>query len=218
MKKILLIALIGITIISCKKEGCTDRSAVNFDEKAKEDDGSCIFDGCTDPLAFNYSANATNDDGSCTYEGCTDPNAVNYDPNATVSSVCTYDQVGSWTSTMQETTASVNASSFGITIYDTSYTDIAHPDSISPSGLDFLSSGILVSHYHDQPSDTGSWVRSNNDLTMSMMDTSLVFNIDTVNSTFLRLTSNFTQSQTDNSSIIPVDISLSVGILLEFNR
>ena len=28
---------------SCKKEGCTDSAATNYDEKAKKDDGSCIL-------------------------------------------------------------------------------------------------------------------------------------------------------------------------------
>ena len=75
MKKLLIIALLGITAVSCSKEGCTD------------------------PAAYNYNADATSDDGSCTFEGCTDPNAVNYDANATMSSTCIYDQVGIWTST-----------------------------------------------------------------------------------------------------------------------
>ncbi|UTW61187.1 FixH family protein [bacterium SCSIO 12741] len=29
---------------SCKKEGCTDAQATNYDEKAKDDDGSCQYD------------------------------------------------------------------------------------------------------------------------------------------------------------------------------
>ena len=40
--------------------------------------------GCTDPVALNYNENATADDGSCEYIlGCTDPNYSNYDPDAT---------------------------------------------------------------------------------------------------------------------------------------
>ncbi len=54
---------------SCKKEGCTDAVAENYDEKAKEDDGTCEYiDGCTDETATNYDASATQDDGSCEYE------------------------------------------------------------------------------------------------------------------------------------------------------
>lgn len=33
----------ALTISSCKKEGCTDEAATNYDEKAKEDDGSCEY-------------------------------------------------------------------------------------------------------------------------------------------------------------------------------
>ena len=32
-----------LSIVSCKKEGCTDADATNYDEKAKKDDGSCIM-------------------------------------------------------------------------------------------------------------------------------------------------------------------------------
>ncbi len=50
MKKIqsiiLLSTLLGLTITfqACKKEGCTDPDATNYDSKAKEDDGSCMYD------------------------------------------------------------------------------------------------------------------------------------------------------------------------------
>lgn len=65
---------------------CTDPTAINYNEFATNDDGSCIYDiyGCTDPLADNYNPEATIDDGSCTYTipGCTDPSALNFDPEA----------------------------------------------------------------------------------------------------------------------------------------
>lgn len=35
----------GLGLSSCQKEGCTDLDAVNLDEKAKDDDGSCIYAG-----------------------------------------------------------------------------------------------------------------------------------------------------------------------------
>ena len=43
--------------------GCTNEDALNFNQEATEDDGSCIFLGCTDELACNYDESATNDDG-----------------------------------------------------------------------------------------------------------------------------------------------------------
>ena len=52
--------------------GCTDATAVNYDETAQYDDGSCEFDvpGCTDDTACNYDMNATTDDGSCLELDC----------------------------------------------------------------------------------------------------------------------------------------------------
>ncbi|GEM_PF-1933871 len=35
----------AIVLASCKKEGCTDQSATNYDPNAENDDGSCVYDG-----------------------------------------------------------------------------------------------------------------------------------------------------------------------------
>jgi hypothetical protein len=46
MKKVVLfiaISFFAIELQSCKKKGCTNASASNFDPKAKKDDGSCIL-------------------------------------------------------------------------------------------------------------------------------------------------------------------------------
>ena len=52
--------------------GCTDEQAINFNEKATEDDGSCEYEeveipGCIDADAINYNAEATVNNGSCEY-------------------------------------------------------------------------------------------------------------------------------------------------------
>lgn len=69
--------------------GCTDWEAMNFDEYANMDDGSCEYHvyGCMNPAAENYDEYATLDDGSCEPEkqpvrGCMDSEAENYDPEA----------------------------------------------------------------------------------------------------------------------------------------
>jgi len=74
MKSLIFSLFIVITIAfsfsACKKKGCTDPIAENFDLDAAEDDGSCAYiDGCTDASAANYNPNATRDDGSCIFTG-----------------------------------------------------------------------------------------------------------------------------------------------------
>tara|TARA_Y100000356_G_scaffold83647_1_gene69585 strand:+ start:416 stop:5182 length:4767 start_codon:yes stop_codon:yes gene_type:complete len=69
--------------------GCTDPNAINYDENAIVDNGTCEYflTGCTDPNATNYDADANIDNGSCVYlentTGCTDPAAMNFNPVAT---------------------------------------------------------------------------------------------------------------------------------------
>jgi hypothetical protein len=51
-------AVLICTTLSCKKEGCTDATATNYNSEAKKDDGSCTYPPVVDPRdAFlgNYS-------------------------------------------------------------------------------------------------------------------------------------------------------------------
>ncbi len=44
MKKVsLLLLAVSLATFSCKKKGCIDKEATNYNEKAKKDDGTCIF-------------------------------------------------------------------------------------------------------------------------------------------------------------------------------
>lgn len=43
MKSIILTLFVSLFFVSCKKEGCTDANASNFNENAKKDDGSCVY-------------------------------------------------------------------------------------------------------------------------------------------------------------------------------
>ena len=79
--------------------GCTDSSALNFDEEATEDNGSCILpvEGCTTEGACNFNVLANVDDGSCEYEscvGCLSEAACNYDPTAVYAGDCEYPDMG----------------------------------------------------------------------------------------------------------------------------
>lgn len=72
----ILVVGLGAGFSSCKKKGCTDPSATNFNSKAKKDDGSCLYKpsikiiGAADTsisVGSTYSdpgATATNKDGS----------------------------------------------------------------------------------------------------------------------------------------------------------
>ena len=74
--------------------GCTYPDALNFNESAATDDGSCEYleppeetSGCTYEGATNYDEAATVDDGSCEYPpdpvpGCTDTSALNFNATA----------------------------------------------------------------------------------------------------------------------------------------
>lgn len=64
----LFIALLAL-LPACKKEGCVDSKALNYNAEAKKDDGSCTYKkGCTDRLADNYDEMAHTDDGTCSYD------------------------------------------------------------------------------------------------------------------------------------------------------
>lgn len=50
--KYIIAGILGLTMVlsttSCKKKGCTDADATNYDANAKKDDGSCEFDTISD--------------------------------------------------------------------------------------------------------------------------------------------------------------------------
>ena len=66
--------------------GCTSPEAINYNNEANSDDGSCVyFPGCTNPSYVEYSEEADLDDGSCltlVVFGCTDPDAFNFEEEA----------------------------------------------------------------------------------------------------------------------------------------
>ena len=55
-------------------KGCTDEVALNFDENANSNDGTCeyepeeTFEGCTSPSAVNFDPEALINDGSCIFK------------------------------------------------------------------------------------------------------------------------------------------------------
>jgi len=54
---VLMLSALTLGAVSCQKEGCTDSTATNYDEKAKKDDGSCI--AATEETTLNITSNIT---------------------------------------------------------------------------------------------------------------------------------------------------------------
>lgn len=56
--KRLLYPILALTLIasSCKKKGCIDSDATNYDSKAKKDDGSCVYPEVIDVIDINSKA------------------------------------------------------------------------------------------------------------------------------------------------------------------
>lgn len=50
---IILLSAGSFFFSSCKKEGCTDSDAINYDEDAKKDDGSCEYEEEEEDLSVN---------------------------------------------------------------------------------------------------------------------------------------------------------------------
>ena len=77
-------------VIDCSSNGCgcTVENALNYDDDAIDDDGSCEFDGevigCSDIDAINFNPYSTFDDGSCEIIGCPYSIFLGYNPNFTI--------------------------------------------------------------------------------------------------------------------------------------
>src|SRR5690554_1489687 len=47
LNRLLLLSLGVVLLMACRREGCTDQTAINYDDKAKNDNGSCMYDEAT---------------------------------------------------------------------------------------------------------------------------------------------------------------------------
>lgn len=56
---VLVLVLVGISVTSCRREGCTDSAANNYDSRAKVDDGSCVYADCESPTPMSLNIPAT---------------------------------------------------------------------------------------------------------------------------------------------------------------
>ncbi len=94
MKKILGLFVLGALILStntaCKKKGCTDNTATNFNESAKKDDGTCLY---APTITINGNATVTINVGT-TY---TDAGATAVNKDGTTVTVTTTSNVDATT-------------------------------------------------------------------------------------------------------------------------
>lgn len=73
MKNIITIGLICTSILmSCKKEGCTDESATNFNSEAKKDDGSCTYSTASYTVPTTYTFTDESGVSTINYSGQTE--------------------------------------------------------------------------------------------------------------------------------------------------
>jgi hypothetical protein len=68
MKKTIYVLVCTLVLFACKREGCTDPNALNYNEKAKRDNGSCYYYVVPD----NYMFNDANGNNTVNYTGQTD--------------------------------------------------------------------------------------------------------------------------------------------------
>jgi hypothetical protein len=73
IKKTLLISVLLIGAVACKKEGCVDPAASNYSEEADKDDGTCTYpaeDAYTIPSTYAFTD--ANGNSTVSYSGQTD--------------------------------------------------------------------------------------------------------------------------------------------------
>ena len=72
-KHLLIISALALVLGACKKQGCTDETATNYNEKATKDDGSCEYPTTTTyTVPSTYSFTDGNGNSTVSYTGQTD--------------------------------------------------------------------------------------------------------------------------------------------------
>lgn len=69
MRSLYILLAIPVVTLSCKKEGCTDSTALNYNEEAKKDDGTCQYFQLNVPSTYAFTDGTNN---TVNYQGQTD--------------------------------------------------------------------------------------------------------------------------------------------------
>src|SRR5690554_2118355 len=72
LNRLLLLSLGVVLLMACRREGCTDQTAINYDDKAKNDNGSCMYDEAT-PGGGSSGGGSSGDSGGSGGSGGTGP-------------------------------------------------------------------------------------------------------------------------------------------------
>ncbi|MBK7130814.1 MAG: DUF4856 domain-containing protein [Crocinitomicaceae bacterium] len=59
-RTLVILGFSTMALLSCKKEGCTDSTALNYNEEAKKDDGSCEYFQLTVPTTYSFTDGTNN--------------------------------------------------------------------------------------------------------------------------------------------------------------
>ncbi|HZH86040.1 MAG TPA: DUF4856 domain-containing protein [Brumimicrobium sp.] len=72
INKIFVLTIAATMLMACKKEGCTDATATNYNDNAKKDDGSCTYansDGVSYTVPTTYVFKDVNGNSTVSYDG-----------------------------------------------------------------------------------------------------------------------------------------------------
>ena len=174
-----------------------DTNALNYNNLANTDDGSCIFlSGCTDSFALNFNIDAVNDDGSCEFGVAG----------------------GSWITQSIATIGSLSVTFGGFPVLDSTinYTE-TNPDSLDPYKLTMTENGSYTQHdVANNPVEAGTWSVSGDQLTLNTPDTIFVLTINSIDRDNVSLSLNLIESSSEMGMEIDVNVTSTITSLREW--